>query len=189
MRCVAILALLSATLPALAAEDLTIDSSHSAVIFSWSHFGFSNPVARLEKMEGNLLLDPTDLARSSVTVVLPLAGLRSGDERLDRRLKTDEFLDATRYPEIRFRSTRVETMADGMLKVTGDLSVHGVTKTVILNAKVDRIGLNPISKAPTAGFDAEAVIRRSDFGVSKYVPAMTDELHVHITLAADLRQH
>jgi polyisoprenoid-binding protein YceI len=80
-------------------------------------------------------------------------------------------------------------MADGMLKVTGDLSVHGVTKTVILNAKADRIGLNPISKAPAAGFDAEAVIRRSDFGVSKYVPAMTDELHVHITLAADLRQH
>jgi polyisoprenoid-binding protein YceI len=189
MRCLAILALLCATPPAFAAQDLTIDASHSAVIFSWSHFGFSNPVARFEKIEGNLLLDPADLTRSSVTVVLPLAGLRSGDERLDTRLKTDEFLDATRYPEIRFTSTRVETLPDGMLKVTGDLSVHGVTKTVTLNAKVDRIGVHPISKAPAAGFDAETVIRRSDFGVSKYVPAMTDELHVHITLAADLRQH
>src|SRR6202050_1357667 len=116
MRCVAILALLSATLPALAAEDLTIDASHSAVIFSWSHFGFSNPVARFEKIEGNLLLDPTDLARSSVTVVLPLAGLRSGDERLDRRLRTDEFLDATRYPEIKLTSTREKTMAEGSRK-------------------------------------------------------------------------
>ncbi len=178
--------ILATNLASAAMQDLTIDASHSAVIFSWNHFGFSNPVARLEKIEGHLWLDPSDLSKSSIVVKMPLSGLRTGDEALDRRLKTDEFLDVGKYPDISFRSTAVK-VGSGMLMITGDLSVHGVTKSIVLNAKIDGIGVHPISKAPTAGFDTDVILRRSDFGVSKYVPAMTDELYVHISLGAELQ--
>jgi polyisoprenoid-binding protein YceI len=182
-----LLTLLWANSSAFAADNLTIDASHSAVIFSWNHFGFSNPVARLEKIQGNLALDSRDLTQSSVSVTMPLSGLRTGDADLDKRLKSDEFLDAEKYPNITFTSKQVADAGQGALTITGDLTVHGVTKTVVLKAKVDKIGVHPLSHAPTAGFDADTVLRRSDFGVSKYVPAMTDELFVHISLGADLR--
>ena len=165
-------------LPAFAAESLAVDPTHSAVIFSWSHFGISNPVARLEKIAGTLNLDRTDLTKSSIAVTLPLSGLRTGVERLDARLKTPEFLDAARFPEVTFKSTRITATGDQRLRIVGDLSVHGVTKPVALEVRINRID------ATTAGFDADVTIRRSDFGVTKYVPAVTDELHVHITLDA-----
>ncbi len=176
------------TLPSFGAQKLTIDASHSAVVFSWSHLGFTNPVARLEKIEGTLVLDTEDMSKSSVSVTMPLSGLRTANESLDNRLKTDEFLDATRYPDVTFRSTRVETPAKDELKISGDLSIHGITRPITFNARINRIGVNPISKLTTVGFDADVVLRRSDFAVSKYVPAMTDELFVHITLGADLQE-
>lgn len=186
MKALVLSLLLLGPLPGWSAVTLAVDASHSAVTFSWSHFGFSNPVARLEHISGSLFLDETDLTKSSVTVTLPVDALRTGDDFLDKRLKTREFLDAARYPNITFRSTRIERAGATDLKVTGDLYIHGITKSVVLDAKINKIGANPISKAMTAGFDADVLLRRSDFGVTKYVPAVTDEILVHITLDAHL---
>ena len=169
------------------AEKYAIDASHSDVIFAWNHFGFSNPSARFDKIEGVLLLDKTDLTKSSVSISLPLAGLDTRVAKLDEELKSADFLDAASYPTITFKSTKVEKYGDNTLKVTGDLSVHGVTKSVTLDAKVNKIGIFEIPgvmKAQAAGFDATTVIKRSDFGVTKYLPAVSDEMPVHITLDA-----
>src|SRR5450631_687463 len=127
------LALLFTSLPALCAETLPIDPSHTAVIFSWNHRGFSHPLARLEEISGSVLLDRSDMTKSSVSVTLPLAGLRTGNDVLDRRLKGAEFLDAATYPAITFKSTKIETVGANALRVTGDLSVHGITKSVALD--------------------------------------------------------
>lgn len=187
LKRVALSALLLASLPAFAAtQKYDIDAGHSDVTFGWNHFGFSNPTARLEKIEGSLLLDTADLTKSSVSVTLPLDGLHTGVEKLDTHLKTDEFLDATKFPTITFKSTKVEKGAGDALKITGDLTVHGVTKPVVLNAKVNKIGDNPMMKVASAGFDADVVIKRSDFGVTKYVPMVSDEIPVHITLDSHL---
>lgn len=175
---------LLAGLPAFGAEDLAIVSRHSAVVFQWNHFGFSNPVARFEKIEGKLVLDDKDLTKSSVTVKLALDGLRTGVEALDEHLKTDEFLDAAKYPEVTFASTRIEKGAMGALKISGNLSVHGVTRPVVLSGKINKISTDPVTKKTKAGFDAEAMLRRSDFGVGKYVPSVADELFVRITVEA-----
>jgi polyisoprenoid-binding protein YceI len=164
-------------------QTLPIDPGHTAVVFSWDHRGLSHPVARLEKVEGSVDLDAADMSRSSVTVTLPLEGLRTADDFLDKRLKTPEFLDAVAYPQITFRSTRVEVPHPGALLITGDLSVHGVTRTVVLDATVNSIKIGPDGKQE-AGFDADVRLRRSDFGVGKYVPMVGDELVVHITLEA-----
>ena len=199
MKRLAKIALLFASVPVLAAESAKvplaerydIDASHSGVVFGWNHFGFSNPTARFDKIEGSMLLDQADLTKSSISITLPLEGLDTRVAKLDEELKSPEFLDATKYPTITFRSTKVEKTGENRLKITGDLTVHGVTKAVTLDAKVNKIGIFEIPgviKAQTAGFDATTVIRRSDFGVSKYVPAVSDEIPVRITLDAKQRQ-
>jgi polyisoprenoid-binding protein YceI len=170
-----------------AIEKYAIDASHSGVVFGWNHFGFSNPTARFDKIEGSVLLDKTDLTRSSVSVTLPLDGLDTGVAKLDEELKGQDFLDTAKYPTITFTSTKVEKSGENGLKITGNLTVHGVTKSVTLDAKVNKIGIFEIPgviKAQAAGFDATTVIKRSDFGVTKYVPAVSDDIPVHITLDA-----
>jgi polyisoprenoid-binding protein YceI len=173
------------------AEKYDIDASHSGVVFGWNHFGFSNPAARFDKIEGSLLLDKADLTKSSISVTLPVEGLDTGVAKLDEALKSADFFDAAKYPTITFKSTKVEKTGENGLKITGDLTVHGVTKPVTLDAKVNKIGIFEIPgviKAQAAGFDATTVIKRSDFGVGKYVPAVSDEIPVRITVDAKQTQ-
>lgn len=185
MKALALPLALCTGLSAGAAETLDIDATHSAVLFSWNHLGISNPVARFEKIEGQVTLDRDDPSKSSVSVTLPVEGLRTGVGTLDYRLKSADFLDAARYPAIIFRSSGVRMTGPKNFKLSGELSVHGVTRPVVLNAKVNAIGLNGFSGALMAGFEADFVLRRSDFGVSRYVPSITDELTVHITIHAE----
>jgi len=177
----------AASLPAFAApQKYDIDPGHTQILFTWNHLGFSNPSATLEKIGGEFQLDTADLTKSSITVVLPLEGLHTGVPKLDEHLKTPEFFDASKYPEIRFKSTKVEKSGAEGLKLSGDLSMHGITKPVVLNAKINKIGDNAMMKTKSAGFDADVTLKRSDFGLSYAVPAVSDDIHVHITLSADI---
>ena len=173
--------LAAASLPALAAQKYDIDTTHTQITFTWNHFGFSNPSATLEKIGGDFELDTADLTKSSISVTLPLDGLHTGVPKLDEHLKSPDFFDAAKYPDITFKSTKVEKAGAEQLKVTGDLTVHGVTKPVTLAVKINKIGDNPMVKAPSAGFDADVTIKRSLFGVDKYIPNVGDDIKVHIT--------
>jgi len=168
-------------LPALAAQKYEIDKGHTQVIFSWDHFGFSKPSAMLESISGDFEFDAADPTKSSISVTLPLEGLHTGVTKLDEHLKSPDFFDAAKNPNITFKSTKVEKAGADSLKVTGDLTVHGVTKPVTLNVKINKIGDNPMAKAPSAGFDADTTLKRSEFGVGAYVPNVSDEIKVHIT--------
>jgi polyisoprenoid-binding protein YceI len=165
------------------ARALTIDPSHTAVVFSWNHRGLSHPVARLERIAGRIELDPSNLAHSSVSVVMAISGLRTGDDFLDRRLSGPEFFDITNYPNIKFQSTKVEVRGPDSLRIEGVLSVHGVSKPVAFDARLNKI-IEEDAQVAAAGFDAELTLHRSDFGVGKYVPMVGDELIVHITVEA-----
>jgi polyisoprenoid-binding protein YceI len=178
--------LAAASLPAMAAEKYDIDPGHTQILFTWNHLGFSNPSATLEKIGGEFQLDTADLTKSSITVVLPLEGLHTGVAKLDEHLKSPEFFDASKNPEIRFKSTKVEKSGAEGLKITGDLSMHGITKPVTLNAKINKIGDNAMMKTKSAGFDADVTLKRSDFGVSYGVPNVSDDIKVHITLSANI---
>ena len=199
MKRLTLTALVLASLPVFAAdgakvpgyERYDIDASHSGVVFGWNHFGFSNPTARFDQIEGSVLLDQADLTKSSISVTLPVDGLDTRVAKLDEALKSPDFLDAAKYPTITFKSTKVETTGQNRLRITGDLTVHGVTRRVTLDAKVNKIGIFEIPgvvKVPDAGFDATTVIKRSDFGVTKFAPAVSDEIPVRITLDAKLAQ-
>lgn len=163
-----------------------LDPHHTMVLFSWNHFGYSNPTADLGLGDGTLVFDEQHPAQSSVEVTLPLADLDTHVPALDEHLKKPDFLDAGKYPTVTFKSTKVQPLGGHKFKVTGDLTVHGVTRPVVLAATLNKIGPHPMSKAQSIGFDATASIKRSDFGVGAYVPSVSDEITIHITTEASV---
>ncbi|KRB03477.1 YceI family protein [Lysobacter sp. Root690] len=167
-----------------AALTYKIDPNHTDVVASWSHFGFSNPVAHFGKVDGSITYDPAKPAASKVEVTIPLSGLDSHVADFDEHLKSADFFDAAKYPTITFKSTKVEAAGAKKLKVTGDLTVHGVTKPAVLDVTINKVGEQPMAKRAAAGFDATTTLKRSDFGIAKYVPNVSDEIKIRITTEA-----
>jgi len=170
--------------PALA-TTYTLDPQHTQVHFSWNHFGFSNPGAVFGTLEGTLDYDEANPTKASVQVSIPLSSVNSNVQKLDEHIQSPDFFDAAKYPTATFKSTKVtKGSSANHLEVAGDLTVHGVTKPVTLDVTVNKVGDHPMRKAPTAGFDATTTIKRSEFGISKYVPAVSDDIAVKITVEA-----
>ena len=190
MRALNVLALAGLLGTALSAQaaPLTykLDPSHTMVLFSWNHFGFSNPTANLGIGEGTLVFDQQHPAKSSVEVSMPLANLDTHVSALDEHLKKPDFFDADKYPVVTFKSTRVQALGGDKYKVTGNLSVHGVTRQVVLDATLNKLGMQPMLKVPAIGFDATATLNRSDFGMGAYVPSVSDEIKIRITTEAEV---
>jgi len=187
LRYLLLAGLVSAAVTAQAAPvTYKLDPGHTMVLFSWNHFGFSNPTANLGLSEGTLVFDDKDPSKSSVDVTLPLSNLDTHVSALDEHLKKPDFFDADKYPTVTFKSTKVQAAGGNKYKVTGDLTVHGVTKPVTLDATLNKSGVHPMSKAQTVGFDATATLKRSDFGMGAYVPNVSDEIKVRITTEASV---
>lgn len=182
MRCFAIVGLLAtATVVDAAPVTYTLDPDHTQVLFSWSHFGYSSPSANLGLGSGTLVFDEQHPERSSVQASLPLSKLDTHVAALDVHLKQADFLDAAKYPQVTFKSTRVRPLGGNRFEVTGDATIHGITRVVVLDAVLNRVGMHPMSKQQSIGFDATTRIKRSEFGVGAYVPDVGDELTVRIT--------
>ncbi len=182
LKCLAVVGLLGAALSVQAAPvTYKLDPNHTRVLFSWNHFGYSNPTADIGLGEGTVVFDEQHPAQSRVEVTLPLAKLDTHVAELDSHLKKADFFDAAKYPVITFISRKVEPLGEHKFKVSGDLTVHGVTRPIVLDATLNKVGPHPMGKAPSIGFDATATLKRSDFGVGAYVPNVSDEVHVRIT--------
>jgi polyisoprenoid-binding protein YceI len=179
----AALALLAASAVA-APVTYKIDPNHTQVLARWSHFGFSHPVANFGEAQGTIVYNADDVSASSVEVTLPLSGLTSFVPAFDRHLRSADFFEAEKYPEVTFRSTRVEAAGDNALKVTGDLTIKGITKPVLLDVQLNRAGEQPMAKRPAIGFDATTTVKRTDFDLGKYAPNVSDEVTLQITTEA-----
>lgn len=168
------------------ATTYTLESNHTEGTVRWSHLDFSYPTAQFSRVEGTLEFDPANPTRASVMATISLANLSSGVPELDQNLRSAAFFDLTRYPTATFKSTRVEkASAPNRLKVTGDFSVHGVTRPVTLEVTINKVGTNPRLDLPAVGFEATATLKRSDFGLGKFVPQVSDEVTIHITSQAN----
>lgn len=161
-----------------------IDPTHTTVLASWDHLGFSRPSAHFGNATGTLVHDPEDLSASSVEVTLPLSGMDGFSADFNQHLRSADLFEAERYPTITFRSTSVEAAGEGRMKVTGELTVKDTTRTVVLDARLNRAAEHPMLKRPAIGFDATATIRRSEFGIAYAVPAVSDEVELRITTEA-----
>jgi len=164
-----------------------LDPNHTQVAISWTHFGFSHPTARFDSVTGDFKFDAVDPTQSSIVVTIPIASLDTGVAALDKHLKGPEFFDAEQFSTATFKSTSVQRVGDNALKVAGDLTIHGITKPAVLDVTINKVGDHPMGGA-AAGFDAKTVIRRSDFGITKYVPNVSDDIAITITTEADLAQ-
>jgi polyisoprenoid-binding protein YceI len=162
------------------AGHYAVDSGHTQVGWRVSHMGFSNYTGGFSDVSGTLNLQPKDPAAAKMSVKIPVASVATTSAKLTDELKGDQWLDAGKYPDMTFVSTKVAPAGKDKAKVTGDLTLHGVTKPVTLDVTLVGAGANPLSKKYTVGFEATGTLKRSEFGVKTYVPLIGDELHLVI---------
>jgi polyisoprenoid-binding protein YceI len=165
-----------------------IDKSHAKIVFAIDHLGFSTYYGFFTDLEGNLQLDPAAPAKSGLTVTINVANVVTTDRTLDAKLKSDTFFDVGKFPKATFKSTSIEVTGDGTGKLTGDLTLHGVTKPVVLDVTFNGGGTPPMTQLYVVGFNATTTLKRSDFGVTNFIPFVGDEVKLLISCEFDRSQ-
>lgn len=181
----AVLATLAlAALPLAAQDTYKIDPVHSEISFKIRHL-LAKTSGRFTKFSGTIKVDTADLSKSSVEVSIDAASINTDNEKRDEHLKSADFFDVAKYPTLTFKSTSVKEVAKGKLEVTGDFTLHGVTKRVtfpITNAGTQP-GMQPGSVV--AGFvDGALTINRNDYGIKTYPGALGDDVAISLNVEA-----
>lgn len=160
--------------PVAAFADWQIDPSHTAVVFEVEHFGYSEVTGVFPTVEATIdSFDPEDLDTAKFSVTLDATAITTFWGPRDEHIKSPDFLDVAKFPEITFVSTAVKTTGDGTADVTGDLTIKDVTKPVTFKATVNKIGESPVMPGTqVAGFTLTGEIDRTEFGVDTYAPAV-----------------
>lgn len=174
-----------AAAPAFAeAQKYTLDSSHSQIVFTYNHLGYSTSYGMFSGFAGEIMFDQAAPAASSVNVSFPVKTMLTGwQERFDHFMSPD-FFDATDEEMVTFTSTSIEVTGEGTALITGDLTLNDVTKSVVLDAKLNQVGDHPMAGKPWAGFDATTTLLRSDYNLGQFAPFVSDEVVVNISVEA-----
>jgi polyisoprenoid-binding protein YceI len=175
------------TLASVKAGTYKVESNHTQVEFSLSHFGLTNYAGLFSGATGSLQLDPAHLTTAKLEVTLPVQSILTTVAKLTDELKGPKWFDTAQFPSATFISTEVAPGGNGEAIISGNLTLHGVTKPVVLHAHFIGAGVNPINKAYTVGFEVTGTIKRSEFGISTYVPNIGDEVHLTIAGAFELQ--
>jgi polyisoprenoid-binding protein YceI len=170
----------SADLSSLPSGRYAVDPAHGYILFSYSHLGFSNPSVGFNRFETTLDLDSERPTDSRIDVTIDAASIDSRVEEFNEHLVGDDFFDANQYPDITFESTGIEATGDDTFAVTGNLTIKGRTKPVTLEARINKAAMHPLKNAPTVGITATGTLKRSDWGLDQYVPAVSDEVTLRI---------
>ncbi|HXX13820.1 MAG TPA: YceI family protein [Candidatus Eremiobacteraceae bacterium] len=158
-----------------------LDGPHSAAQFSVRHLGISTVRGTFTKVAGDVSYSPADPAKSSVNVTIDASSVDTRVAMRDNDLRSEHFLDVAKYPTITFKSTRVASAGPGKLAVTGDLTIHGVTKEVTLDVEGPGAPIkNPMGPGQRTGASASTTIKRSDFGMTYMQGMVGDEVVIQI---------
>ncbi len=160
----------------------TLENTHGYISFSYSHLGFSRPHVGFNTFTVDLDLNSEDPAKSSVKVDIDANSIDSRVAEFDGHLKGDKFFATTANPSINFVSTGIKMNSDTTASITGNLTIKGVTKPVTLEATLNKAAVHPMRKVPTLGLNATAKLKRSDWGLAEYVPMVSDEVDVVISV-------
>lgn len=164
---------------ALAADTYKLDPVHSMVIFKINHLGVSNTYGRFDAPEGSFVMDD-DAEKMTFEASISVSKIDTANSKRDEHLKSADFFNAKQFPDITFRSTAVKKTGDSTFDVTGDLSLHGVTKSITI--PMTKVGAAKTQMGERAGFDATFTIKRSDFGMNFMEGAVGDEVTLMINL-------
>ncbi|MDO9608905.1 MAG: YceI family protein [Brevundimonas sp.] len=157
-----------------------LDSGHGKITWSVNHLGFSTYTGQFVNVKAELKLDVANPSASTLTATIPLTDVAPNDDKLKGHLQTADFFDTANHPTATFVSRSVTVDADDANEATvvGDLTLRGVTKPVTIEVEFNQAGT--AMGAYKAGFDGEATIKRSDFGINYALPAVSDEVKLHL---------
>jgi polyisoprenoid-binding protein YceI len=162
-----------------AADDYTIDGMHTSVSFKISHLGLSWTHGRFNNVSGSFAIDPADASKSSFTLSIKTDSIDTGNAKRDGHLRSPDFLNVKQFPTLDFKTTAAKAIKDGY-QVTGDLTMHGVTKSVTFSLVGGRKAEFPKGMQRT-GYSTELSLKRSDFGMDKMTEAIGDEVYISIS--------
>lgn len=179
--------LFSIPFSALAAETYQLDPMHTYVLWYINHFGFSTQVGKFTNVEGTLVVDEAKPQNSVINVTIPMDKIATGLPKLDEHLAGEDFFNVQKFPTGSFKSTKVVVTGKNTGKVYGTLTLMGIAKPVVLNVTLLKQGMHPIVNKKSLGFMATTHIKRSEFGLTKYIPALGDDVKIDIGAEANLK--
>ena len=162
-----------------------LDPAHGKITWSVNHFGFSTYIGQFSTVNATLKVDPKAVGATALDVTVDTNSLGTLNAALDTHLKSKDFLDVAAFPTATFKATKVTQTGEKTADITGDLTLHGVTKPIVVHATFNQGGANPMDKKYELGFAGSAEITRSDFGIKAYVPAISDK--VTLTIEAEFK--
>jgi polyisoprenoid-binding protein YceI len=171
-------------LSSFAADIYRLDPEHTNITWSANHFGFSSPSGKFTKAEGVIILNESEPQLSTVEVTIATSSIMTGVDRLDSHLKSEDFFNVAKFPTAKFVSKEISITGVNSAKIKGDFTLLGTTKPIILEARLNKLGIHPITQDKTAGFSAAAIIKRSDFGMIFGAPGVADNVKLNIEVEA-----
>ena len=157
-----------------------LDPAHGKITWSLSHLGFSTYYGQITDVAADASLDAKAPEKSRLSVTVGTPSITGLNDRLDTHLKSADFFDTQKFPTATFVSTSVEPTSPTTARVNGTLTLKGVAKPVSFDATFNQAGLHPVDKLYTVGFDGRAVIKRSEFGITAYLPMVGDEVTLRL---------
>lgn len=170
-----------------AGDEYAVDPVHSVVLAKIRHLNVSNFYARFNDVSGKVVVDEADPAKSSIEVVVKADSFDSNNEKRDQHVKNPDFLNAKQFPVITYKSTAIKKTGDDRYEVTGDLSLHGVTKPVTAAFTVVGRGKDPRG-ASIIGAETKFTFKRSDFDMSFMLQGLGDEIEVTVSIEAGKKE-
>lgn len=170
---------LPAALPAQAAPvAYKIDPAHTSVAFIVNHLGFSNLIGRFNTVSGELSFDKDAVTASTLSVTIDATSVDTNHAKRDEHLRSPDFFNTKEFPTLAFKSTKIEKTGERTGTLTGDLTLLGVTKPVVLSVTFNKDGVSPATKLETAGFSARGTVKRSEFGMKYGTPYISDDIEL-----------
>lgn len=175
------------------AEKYTFDKAHTQILFFVNHLGFSYSQGEFHDYDGHFTFNRAEPAQSEIDVAIKTASIDMDNEKWDAHMKNADFFDVENHPAMTFKSTGIEVTGENTAKITGDFTLLGVTKPVVLDVTHNKSAKHPFSDKFVAGFSASTMIKRSEFGMNYGLPGVGDDVEVRIEVegfredAADLK--
>lgn len=166
-------------------EAYTFDPMHTSVTWHANHFGFSNPSGKWFA-DGTLMFDESAPQKSQVNTTIQIASLDTGIPKFTEHLLSNAFFDAPKFPTATFVSKKIVATGKNTYNVTGLLTLHGQTNSITLTAVINKAGIHPFTKKKAVGFSATGSIYRSDFGMTTYIPGISDKVELNIEAEAEV---
>jgi polyisoprenoid-binding protein YceI len=164
---------------AAAADTYDVDGAHSMPLFTFKHLKLSYFRGRFDKVSGTIEFDP-GRRRGSADILIAIESVSTGVPLLDEFLKSPKFFDSARFPAATFKASSFKFSGEQLIAVDGDLSLHGITKPVVLKITSFSCHEHPLLRIPSCGADANVTLKRSDFGLDAFIGNDSDEVELDI---------